>query len=167
MQPVGGKAGSTMKAWHVIFTSGTNRSGPGPSRREQHRPLTTLIVPFLLVASLVSSPLALEAEAMKALTTAAGQTVLVPREVPDKSGFRPLPPLPVDGRLVLLLYDDPTTNRPVDYAEAYSQGGTLLSIAWYDKFGIRRRADDANLRDPNSPGPAGVFVMAIDPNSLL
>ena len=123
---------------------------------------------LLLAASVLAWPLQLPAaEAMKGLKTASGQTVLVPKEVPDKAGFRHLATLSVERRLILLLYDDPTTGRPVDYAEAYHPAGTLLAIAWYDQFGIPRRADDANLKDPTSSGPARVFVMAIDPKSLL
>jgi len=131
-------------------------------------PLNKALALVLLVTSLLSWPLLLEAaDGTKPLKTAAGQTVLIPSEVPDNAGFLHLATMSVDGRLIVLLYDDPKTDRPVDYVEAYDPIGTLLAIAWYDQYGIARTAYDANLNDPTAAGPARVLVMAIDPMSFL
>jgi len=57
----------------------------------------------------------------------------------------------------IVIYDDPTTSRPVDYIALYSPGGDLLALSWYDRFGIERMAVDRGLLD-NADHPEGTFV---------
>jgi len=71
-----------------------------------------------------------------------------------------LSPFNVDGKAVgtIVLYDDPATERAVDYLELYDQGGDLLAVAWFDQFGIERTAVDRALLE-NADKPQGIFVV--------
>jgi len=57
----------------------------------------------------------------------------------------------------IVVYDDPATNRPVDYIAMYSPSGELLALSWYDRFGIERMAVDRGLLE-NTDRPEGIFV---------
>ena len=69
----------------------------------------------------------------------------------------------VDGKTMgtIVLYDDPATERSADYLELYDQGGDLLALAWFDRFGIERTAVDRGLLE-NADKPEGVFVVLLD-----
>jgi len=69
----------------------------------------------------------------------------------------------VGGKTVgsIVLYDDPTTERAVDYLELYDQGGDLLAVDWFDRFGIERTAVDRGLLE-NADKPEGVLVVLLD-----
>jgi hypothetical protein len=41
-----------------------------------------------------------------------------------------------------VVYDDPSTPRPSDYLEVYNRDGSLVAVAWFDRFGIQRVAVD-------------------------
>ena len=60
----------------------------------------------------------------------------------------------------IVLYDDPATERSADYLELYDQGGDLLAVAWFDRFGIERTAVDRGLLD-NADKPEGIFVVLL------
>jgi hypothetical protein len=45
------------------------------------------------------------------------------------------------GAVAVYIYDDVTTERPADYWEE----GDLLTVSWFDRFGIRRRAVDRGI----------------------
>jgi hypothetical protein len=42
-------------------------------------------------------------------------------------------------------YDDPASERPVDYREVYDTEGNLVALSWFDGFGIQRVAVDRGL----------------------
>jgi hypothetical protein len=58
-------------------------------------------------------------------------------------------PLVVEGETLgeVLVYDDSTTKRPVDYFELYDDDGDLLVVGWFDRFGIERMAVDRGMLD--------------------
>ena len=58
-------------------------------------------------------------------------------------------PCVVEGKIVgeFIVYDDPTTERLVDYWELYDNDGDLVGISWFDRFGIERLAIDRGLVD--------------------
>lgn len=62
----------------------------------------------------------------------------------------------------LALYDNPRTNRPVDYIELYDPDGNLLLIEWIDKFGITRTAVDQGLLEEGGPNLQGVLVLLLE-----
>ena len=68
----------------------------------------------------------------------------------------------VGGKTVgtIVLYDDPATERSADYLELYDQGGDLLAVAWFDRFGIERTAVDRGLLE-NADKPEGIFVVLL------
>lgn len=99
-------------------------------------------------------------EVTKPFVTASGQTVTVPAEVPDRADLTLLGAGLMDEAVIVLLYDDPRTDRPVDYAEAYDLTGYLVAIRWIDEQGIERRAHDRSLTEPDATGPSGVFVLS-------
>lgn len=105
-----------------------------------------------------------EAAETRTIQSLRGDTVTIPTEVPDRGAFAQLGALVVEGErpLVLVLYRDPSAQRPVGYVEAYDQAGNLLAIAWEDRLGLVRIAYDENLRDSNAEGPARVLTLAID-----
>jgi hypothetical protein len=49
------------------------------------------------------------------------------------------------GRLAAYVYNDVTTERPVDYWELYDKQSNLLAVSWFDKFGIQRTAVDRGI----------------------
>ncbi|HEY1267115.1 MAG TPA: hypothetical protein VGH16_07645 [Candidatus Binatia bacterium] len=63
------------------------------------------------------------------------------------------------------MYDDPATERPVDYMEIYDTAGNLRAFAWFDQFGIERMAIDRSFVEP-SQGPAGSFLIFADGQQL-
>jgi hypothetical protein len=39
---------------------------------------------------------------------------------------------------IIAIYDNPTTPRPDDYLELRDDGGQIVAIGWFDRFGVRR-----------------------------
>jgi hypothetical protein len=74
-----------------------------------------------------------------------------------------LSPLVVSGETVgmVVVYDDPTTARPVDFLALYDNAGQLVAIGWFDKFGIQRMAMDRGLLEENGK-LEGVLVLVLD-----
>ena len=98
-----------------------------------------------------------------------GGLVYVPQTAPDAGRYvaAAYNRIFIDGRLqaVIALYDNPETERPIDYAELYETDGNLLGIAWYDRFGILRIAVDHGLTTESPEHVSGVllFVAEKDP----
>src|SRR5215813_4240525 len=94
-------------------------------------------------------------------------------EIPDtasKIGFLvPISTVPciVEGNIVgqFTVYDDPTTERSVDYWELYDNDGDLVAISWFDRFGIERLAIDRGLVDEGDK-LEGAFVIFSDGDSV-
>jgi len=76
-------------------------------------------------------------------------------------------PLIVEGNTVgaVLVYDDPTTQRPADYFELYDSTGDLVAIGWFDRFGIRRMTVDRGFLD-GTEDLEGVFVSVVGGDSI-
>jgi hypothetical protein len=94
-------------------------------------------------------------------------------EIPD-TGWRnrslvPISTVPciVEGNIVgqFTVYDDPTTERSVDYWELYDNDGDLVAISWFDRFGIERLAIDRGLVDEGDK-LEGAFVVFSDGDSV-
>ncbi|HKA33326.1 MAG TPA: hypothetical protein VKH64_08950 [Candidatus Binatia bacterium] len=66
---------------------------------------------------------------------------------------------------IVTMYDDPATERPVDYMEIYDTAGNLLAFGWFDQFGIERIAVDRSFVEP-SQRPAGRFLIFADGQQL-
>lgn len=66
---------------------------------------------------------------------------------------------------IVAFYDDPGTDRPVDYMEVYDESGDLLAFGWFDRFGIERIAVDEGVLSP-SPKAEGVYVILVDGQSI-
>lgn len=122
-----------------------------------------------ILLGLLLAPMSGRAEETRTLTTPRGEMVIVPEIVPDGGKLALLGMLVVEvetsigkGELIVLLYDDPESERVGDYAETYDLAGNLLEITWYDQIGQVRVAQDKNLTDPDAKGPAKVFVMVMD-----
>ena len=76
-------------------------------------------------------------------------------------------PLVVEGKTLgeVLVYDDPTTKRPVDYFELYDSVGDLVALGWFDQFGIQRMAVDRGLLEKGDE-LEGVFVFFLEGDSI-
>ena len=67
----------------------------------------------------------------------------------------------VVGVVASYVFNDATTDRPVDYWEFYDVDGDLLAISWFDQFGIRRIAIDEGIVQEKGI-LAGVFVLLVN-----
>ena len=76
-------------------------------------------------------------------------------------------PCIVEGNIVgeFIVYDDPTTERLVDYWELYDNDGDLVAISWFDRFGIERLAIDRGLVDEGDK-LEGAFVVFSEGDSV-
>jgi hypothetical protein len=76
-------------------------------------------------------------------------------------------PLVVEGQTLgeVLVYDDPSTERPVDYFEVYDNPGDLIGVGWFDQFGIERMAVDRGILDGEDE-LEGVFVSLLEGDSI-
>ena len=76
-------------------------------------------------------------------------------------------PLLVEGQTLgkVLVYDDPTTERPVDYFELYDKPGDLIAVGWFDRFGIERMAVDSGILDGEGE-LEGVWVSLLEGDSI-
>jgi hypothetical protein len=72
-------------------------------------------------------------------------------------------PLVVGDKTVgaVTVYDDATTERPVDYWELYDSEGDLLAARWFDRLGIKRTAVDRGVLD-RADKPEGILVVIVD-----
>ena len=110
-----------------------------------------------------------------------GHAVAQPVEVTDNAGWEipdtaskngllvPIATVPfiVEGNIVgeFIVYDDPTTERLVDYWELYDNDGDLIAISWFDRFGIERLAIDRGLVDEGDK-LEGAFVVFSDGDTV-
>jgi hypothetical protein len=62
-------------------------------------------------------------------------------------------------------YDDPKTERPVDYLEVSDGVGNLLFIGWLDRFGIARTAVDRGLLEGDGTKLRGILLLV--PEGML
>jgi len=78
-----------------------------------------------------------------------------------------LSPLVVNGKTLgeVLVYDDPTSKRPLDYLALYDSAGDLVALGWFDRFGIQRIAVDRGLLDEGDE-LEGVFVFFLGGDSI-
>jgi hypothetical protein len=76
-------------------------------------------------------------------------------------------PLIVNGNTLgeVFVYDDPTTERSLDYLVLYDSAGDLVAFSWFDRFGIQRTAVDRGVLDKRGK-PDGVFVFFLDGDSI-
>jgi hypothetical protein len=65
------------------------------------------------------------------------------------------------GTVAAYVYDDVTTERPVDYWEIYNQDGELLAVSWFDSLGVRRTAVDRGIVEEKDE-LEGIFVVVLD-----
>jgi len=72
-------------------------------------------------------------------------------------------PLLANGETVggIAIYDDPTTQRPADYLEVFDNGGALVVVSWFDRFGIERLIVDRALVEGGQE-LEGVFVAVVN-----
>lgn len=91
------------------------------------------------------------------------ERVSLPANVPERNGM-----VIIDswmfvedgsGAGVLVFYDDPRTKIHFDYIELYDIEGSLLVVAWIDRFGICQVAMDRGLMNSADPAVDGTFVM--------
>ncbi len=69
-------------------------------------------------------------------------------------------------RAALGIFDDPATNRPVDYVELYDDTGSLLAVGWVDRFGILRTAMDRGLLQEDTSRLEGILVLVLEGTPL-
>ena len=69
------------------------------------------------------------------------------------------------GTVAAYVYDDVTTERPVDYWEIYDQKGELLAASWFDGHGVRRTAVDRGIVEEKEQ-LEGIFVVVLDGNPV-
>ncbi len=106
-----------------------------------------------------------EAEPIQSSNNTSVQQAILSPFGPEQSQLTEvsLSPLVVSGETVgmVVVYDDPTTERPVDFLALYDNAGQLVAIGWFDKFGIQRMAMDRGLLEDNGK-LEGVLVLVLD-----
>lgn len=98
------------------------------------------------------------------------EEVVLPVSAPEKDRFTHLGSLAMVENSsivsVLDLYDDPKTERSVDYAELYGPSGELLIICWFDSYGIVRLALDLGLLQEEKVALEHILVLVDSGTSL-
>ena len=106
-----------------------------------------------------------EAEPIQSSNNTSVQQAILSPFGPEQSQLTEvsLSPLVVSGETVgmVVVYDDPATERPVDFLALYDNAGQLVAIGWFDKFGIQRMAMDRGLLEDNGK-LEGVLVLVLD-----
>ena len=108
-----------------------------------------LLVLMLVIQSTVGAVIAKEIEVFK------GQKVQIPDDVPDYSSWQAEFPRLFPEGLVAVVYDNPATpDIKDDLTEMYDLDNRLLSIGWYDQYGIYKMIMDSGLlsQDKNLTG---------------
>ena len=108
----------------------------------------------------------LYAEPMRVTENLRSEMVLLPSSAPDKVRLSPVSFLTIVTEEEIIIggmvtYDDPETERAVDYVELYDNSGGLLLASWVDRFGILRTAMDIGLLQEDSQ-LAGVLVLLVE-----
>jgi hypothetical protein len=112
-------------------------------------------------------------KAAEAADSPSKQEIFLPVSVPERNHLRPIAILPmtveaeIAGHVVVktvgrvVVYDDPTTQRPADYIELYNNTGNLVAVEWFDSYGIERMAVDRGLLEDRDE-LEGVLVVVLD-----
>jgi hypothetical protein len=119
----------------------------------------------------------LATKAAEAADSPSKQEIFLPVSVPERKQLRPISILPVTveaeiaGHVVVktvgrvVVYDDPTTQRSVDYIELYNNAGNLVAVEWFDSYGIERMAVDRGLLEDRDE-LEGVLVVVLDGDAV-
>jgi len=106
------------------------------------------------------------AESMRVTENLRREKVLLPPSAPDKGHLVLVSTVTVVTEAEIMgaiaMYDDPRTERPVDYFELYDFSGGLLLVSWVDRFGIRRTAMDRGLLREEASSLEGVLVLLLE-----
>jgi hypothetical protein len=126
--------------------------------------MTRLALLILVLSALFLAPNA-TSESLRTKENLRHETVVMPLSAPETSqlalvGYAPVADLENLG--IAFLYDDPQTQRAVDYIELYDEMGDLLLVTWIDGFGIYRVAIDRGLLRHEHPRAEGVLVLLTD-----
>lgn len=108
----------------------------------------------------------LHAEPMRVTENLRRERVFLPSSAPNKSklilvSFTTIQ-VGADIAGTMAMYDDPQTERPMDYMELYDGSGGLLLISWIDRFGIRRTAMDRGLLQEEASKLEGVLILLLE-----
>lgn len=118
---------------------------------------------LFILSALLFYNRSLPAEPMRVTENLRNERVLLPPSAPDKDQLAVVSILTiVSGAEILAavtMYDDPQTERPVDYMELYDRSGSLLSVNWIDRFGIPRTAMDRGLLREEASELEGILVL--------
>ena len=128
--------------------------------------MTTRVALIIMVLSALFLAPNAASESLRTKENLRHETVVLPFSAPDTSqlalvGYAPVADEESDLG-VAFLYDDPQTQRAVDYIELYDEMGDLLLLTWIDRFGIYRVAVDRGLLRDEHPGAEGVLVLLTD-----
>ena len=119
----------------------------------------------------------LATKAAEAADIPSTQEIFLPASVPETNHLRPISILPitVEGEIAghvvvkivgrVVVYDDPTTQRPADYIELYNNAGKLVAVGWFDRYGIERTAIDRGLLEDRDE-LEGVLVVVLDGDAV-
>ena len=119
----------------------------------------------------------LATKAAEAADIPSKQEIFLPVSVPQRNHLRPIAILPITveakiaGHVVVqivgsvVVYDDPTTQRPADYIELYNNTGNLVAVGWFDRYGIERMALDRGLLEDRDE-LEGVLVVVWDGEAI-
>jgi len=119
----------------------------------------------------------LATKAAEAADIPSKQEIFLPVSVPQRNHLRPIAILPITveakiaGHVVVqivgsvVVYDDPTTQRSVDYIELYNNAGNLVAVEWFDSYGIERMAVDRGLLEDRDE-LEGVLVVVLDGDAV-
>ena len=108
-----------------------------------------LLILMLVIQSTVGAVIAKEIEVFE------GQKVQIPEDVPDYSSWQAEFPRLFPEGLIAVVYDNPDTpDIKDDLTEMYDLDNRLLSIGWYDQYGIYKMIMDSGLlsQDKNLTG---------------
>ena len=108
-----------------------------------------LLILMLVIQSTVGAVIAKEIEVFE------GQKVQIPDNVPDYSSWQAEFPRLFPEGLIAVVYDNPATpDIKDDLTEMYNLDNRLLSIDWYDQYGIYKMIMDSGLlsQDKNLTG---------------
>ncbi len=119
-----------------------------------------------ILSLLLLSGVSPAAETLRVTENLRREAVLLPPSTPNKGQLflASFFTLVSEGEILgwLALYDDPRTERSVDYLELYDGSGGLLLVSWIDSFGIRRTAMDRGLLQEGASQLEGALVLVAE-----
>ncbi len=120
---------------------------------------------ILSLSLLFLSSRSLHAESTRVTENLRREIVLLPPSTPDKSRLILVSfvTIATEAEIIgaMAMYDDPQTERPVDYLELYDGSGGLVLVSWVDRFGIRRMAMDRGLLQEEASELEGILVLLL------